>query len=1409
MQIRIVLFVVLNLLLRFPAAYAQAPKVPVENQTSTRGEVVLNDIWQFVPGSDAPKEDAGWGEIKVPGDWGTNDGGSRPGLVKRGSGEAWKAFEGRKTALAIYQRLIQIPKEWDNRAVLLDLGRVSTDARVFLDGVPCGSVTWPAGAVELTKAAKPGTTQTLRIIVAAATDVKEIPVFMESATAQVGSKPAELEARGLIGDVVLQSRPKSAFIESVFIQPSVRKKRLELDVELAGVKSGEMVTFTATLESAQGRFEKQFTVRVAAAPKVRIGFAWDNPKLWDIGTPHLYTLRLKASGVGIRDEAREVFGFREIWTQGRDFYLNGSKLRLRPTILPEGYSATEGTTELIDAALSGLQRSGYNFGELWPNDVDERGRLAYHDRWAECADRAGFLINGTLPSIHPYVSGSGYVLHWDSQKRDAWLARCAPVLRRLRNHPSIIMWAPSANFFGTDHDQNPRNIGRPQVRNQWGVQAAAAGREGLAQLKALDPTRLAFTHQGSDIGDVFSVNNYLCFLPLQEREEWLHEWARTGTMPYMAVEFGTPLFCSFLRGRNGFGENIKTEPWLSEFAAIYLGRDAYAQETPLYRQEMLTQFTGGQTYKGWQGNESLQRAPSFQKIQELFSTNTWRSWRTIGITGGMIAWDRGHGWFESAWGKQMVSLSTRVAGRRGTSPAAVPRAALAYFRSPVFEITPGGAAILKNNTPTLAWIAGSPATFTEKAHNFSSGQRVLKSIALLNDTRTVQPYKAFWSVVVGGKPLAKGTLAGTLGIAETKLLPLSVVLPRVTSRSEGSIFLTASIGSARHTDQFNFRVFGNPMPLKKQMTTVSVLDRVGETTKLLKALGYIPKPWTGEEKTPLVIVGRKALSKSKEPGLILSQLRRYISRGGRVLVMGQDPDWLRDVMGFRVTHHATRRVFRLSPNHPVTAGLDDTDLRDWDGEGTLTMPRPEYAADALPQAPTKMPYWGWRWGNRGSVAGTVIEKPHRAGWRPLLECEFDLAYSPLMELDYGKGRVTLCTLDLEDQALLDPAARQLAQNLLRHVAQAPLVARRTKTVLVGGTESDAALLDSVGIVYESGALASDTLALIGTGFDASQDIGLRAFLAEGGKALVLPRAVGTAPLSVSLLAKTGFTGALSVPNAHEFRGLSSSDLRARNSVTVAAIDGELLSSRTVGRGTIVYFQADPRTLLATEKTYLRFTRWRWTRALTQVLANLGARFTMDERFFTPGHTNPENGIVLGENWAVKLTQALPPAEKGISDPGISEAANALLGPLKDKKDSSGWETLKQAAYWPLFETTLGEAVFRKTIEVPAAWGGKDLVMTLGAIDDYDTTFWNGEAIGTTQGWNTRREYIVPGRLVKAGKAVIAIRCFNNFGGGGLGGPVDAMYVLPKGESRLRDGLYDSDYRTDFELGDDPYRYFRW
>ena len=51
---------------------------------------------------------------------------------------------------------------------------------------------------------------------------------------------------------------------------------------------------------------------------------------------------------------------------------------------------------------------------------------------------------------------------------------------------------------------------------------------------------------------------------------------RDGEMPISMVEFGTPMDCTFRRGRDGFTSNITSEPLLTEYVAIYFGNEAYA-----------------------------------------------------------------------------------------------------------------------------------------------------------------------------------------------------------------------------------------------------------------------------------------------------------------------------------------------------------------------------------------------------------------------------------------------------------------------------------------------------------------------------------------------------------------------------------------------------------------------------------------------------------------------------------------------------------------------------------------------------------------------------------------------------------------------------------------------------------------
>jgi sialate O-acetylesterase len=77
--------------------------------------------------------------------------------------------------------------------------------------------------------------------------------------------------------------------------------------------------------------------------------------------------------------------------------------------------------------------------------------------------------------------------------------------------------------------------------------------------------------------------------------------------------------------------------------------------------------------------------------------------------------------------------------------------------------------------------------------------------------------------------------------------------------------------------------------------------------------------------------------------------------------------------------------------------------------------------------------------------------------------------------------------------------------------------------------------------------------------------------------------------------------------------------------------------------------------------------------------------------------------------------------------------------------------------------------FRKEVMLPAAEAGKELTLHLAAIDDADSTWFNGVYVGATDGYNIPRKYTIPGNLVKAGKNVITVRIVDTGGGGGIYG----------------------------------------
>jgi beta-galactosidase len=671
------------------------------------------------------------------------------------------------------------------------------------------------------------------------------------------------------------------------------------------------------------------------------------------------------------------------------------------------------------------------------------------------------------------------------------------LMRRYRNHPSIIIWGTSGNMFGAWRD--PKYVGTREASRAVEIakgtptsQAFPLAEIGIGIIKSNDPTRPVLIHNGGSAGDIYTLNNYLNFIPLQEREEWLSHYVQKGDMPLMYVEFGTPVNISIMRGRNGFQNAYRSENWLTEFASIYLGKDAYKLEPAEYRKRSAELFEKDQTHAWSQSMPERDFSPSWMRLQDMFLTNTWRSWRTMGMTGGMVPWDRGY---------------TRLNGK----------------------LTTAGEALRASTSATLGWIAGAlrrgVAAFTAKDHSYFAGEKVASRSRCQRFARPSE-YSVRW-----GAPSA----ITPPGAPERDIASADAFVPSSSPRpppSKGSGHpLDATIGGNKHSDRFRLRVFARGA----LQGAVSVFDPEGKSAAMLRALGYTVSPWNGKPGPQLLVIGRNALKSGRLPG----SLKTFVQSGGRVLLSGHDPHWLRENMGVRVSFHQSRRVWNVGENG-VAAGLDEMDLRDWRGHSTLLDPRPDYVNGKGPDVragKTTYPYAGWRWGNRGTVASAAIEKPHLSGWRPLMECEFDLSYSPLMELDSGKGKVIWSQLDLEDHAALDPAAQRVAQQLLRYAVTAPL-SPRAATVYIGG-EAGGALLRSLGVQFQARRNCPlRALAILGP--DAT--IGgaqLDAFARTGGKVLFLPRRdAATGAAGLQLQQKTDFVGSLQAPAWPEARGLS-------------------------------------------------------------------------------------------------------------------------------------------------------------------------------------------------------------------------------------------------------------------------------
>ena len=159
----------------------------------------------------------------------------------------------------------------------------------------------------------------------------------------------------------------------------------------------------------------------------------NQPALWHPYTPNLYTLRTQLlSEDKVLDETTRKIGIRTIrYTAEEGFFINGEKLYMR------GANRHQAFANVGDAASNSMQvrdvidlkRGGYNAVRAahYPNDP----------AFLEACDRYGLLVVECIPGWQFYNPDSTFI------KRLYEIGR--QMIRRDRNHPSVVLWETALN----------------------------------------------------------------------------------------------------------------------------------------------------------------------------------------------------------------------------------------------------------------------------------------------------------------------------------------------------------------------------------------------------------------------------------------------------------------------------------------------------------------------------------------------------------------------------------------------------------------------------------------------------------------------------------------------------------------------------------------------------------------------------------------------------------------------------------------------------------------------------------------------------------------------------------------------------------------------------------------------------
>ncbi|WP_339248170.1 discoidin domain-containing protein [Paenibacillus sp. FSL F4-0243] len=225
------------------------------------------------------------------------------------------------------------------------------------------------------------------------------------------------------------------------------------------------------------------------------------PQLWHPDHPNLYTVYTAVNdGAAYVDSYKTRIGIRHIqFTPDQGFLINGEKLMLNGANRHQEYL-------YVGNAMpnSGQYRDAMQLREGGFNNV-RTGHYPQDPAFLDAADELGLTVIAPTP---------GWQFFGDSVFQERSYQAIRDMVRRDRNHPSIIMWESSLNetFYSLEYAQNAHNATHEEYPGDQTYTSAEYG------------------FFGKEVYDVNYKELDTAFKPLFTRE-WGDDWSESATSP--------------------------------------------------------------------------------------------------------------------------------------------------------------------------------------------------------------------------------------------------------------------------------------------------------------------------------------------------------------------------------------------------------------------------------------------------------------------------------------------------------------------------------------------------------------------------------------------------------------------------------------------------------------------------------------------------------------------------------------------------------------------------------------------------------------------------------------------------------------------------------------------------------------